>query len=93
MMFYNAMRCSGVHEVKAKVMYYAVYKFGPHWPPPGVTGAMADIFRGPAHHALSRKPPRPATREDVRRIEDFVSKKNPSLKEIQADVLRSANAP
>lgn len=30
-MFYEAMRCSGVGAVKAKVMYYAVYRFGPKW--------------------------------------------------------------
>jgi len=27
--FYNAMRCGGVDEIKAKIMYYAVYHFGP----------------------------------------------------------------
>ncbi len=31
-MFYEAMRCSGVAEAKAKIMYYAVYRFGPRWP-------------------------------------------------------------
>jgi hypothetical protein len=31
MAFYNAMRCGGVDEIKAKIMYYAVYHFGPHW--------------------------------------------------------------
>src|SRR5229473_500744 len=30
-MFYNAMRWSGVYEIKAKIMYYAVYNFGPRW--------------------------------------------------------------
>src|ERR1700726_2785951 len=30
-MFYNASRCGGVQEVKAKVMYAAVYHFGPRW--------------------------------------------------------------
>nr|WP_314464307.1 DUF1353 domain-containing protein [uncultured Novosphingobium sp.] len=30
-MFYEAMRCSGTGEAKAKVMYYAVYRFGPRW--------------------------------------------------------------
>ena len=33
-MFYNAMRCSGVGPIKAKIMFYAVYRFGPHWPSP-----------------------------------------------------------
>ena len=30
-MFYNASRCGGVEETKAKVMYAAVYHFGPRW--------------------------------------------------------------
>ena len=36
MMFYEAMQCSGVGKVKAKLFYFAVYKFGPRWsaPPP-----------------------------------------------------------
>jgi hypothetical protein len=34
--FYEAMRCKGVGTAKAKVMYYAVYRFGPRWPDPGV---------------------------------------------------------
>lgn len=29
--FYDGMMCSGVNPVKAKVMYYAVYRFGPRW--------------------------------------------------------------
>ncbi len=29
--FYYACRCAGVGEAKAKAMYYAVSKFGPHW--------------------------------------------------------------
>ncbi len=30
-MFYNAMRCSGVGEVTAKTMYYALRRHGRHW--------------------------------------------------------------
>jgi hypothetical protein len=30
-MFYEASRCGGVAVVKAKMMYYAVYHFGPRW--------------------------------------------------------------
>lgn len=33
-MFHDAMRCSGVAAVKAKIMYYAVHRFGPRWPDP-----------------------------------------------------------
>lgn len=40
--FFEAMRCSGVSEVRAKTMYYAVYRFGPRW----TTGpaAVAEAF-------------------------------------------------
>jgi hypothetical protein len=30
-MFYQACRCGGVSKTKAKVMYWAVYHFGPRW--------------------------------------------------------------
>ena len=30
-MFHAAMLCSGVSAVRAKIMYYAVYRFGPRW--------------------------------------------------------------
>jgi lysozyme family protein len=29
--FYEAMRCSGVETARAKIMFYAVYRFGPRW--------------------------------------------------------------
>lgn len=32
MAFYTAMRARGVSEIKAKIMYAAVYHFGPRWP-------------------------------------------------------------
>ncbi|MBU3078927.1 DUF1353 domain-containing protein [Sphingomonas quercus] len=35
-MFHDAMRCSGVSAVQAKIMFYAVYRFGPRWNAPGV---------------------------------------------------------
>ena len=34
LMFYHAMRCSGVSIAKAKTMYWAVYHFGPRWRAP-----------------------------------------------------------
>ena len=36
LMFYQAMRCSGVSVAKAKTMYWAVYHFGPRWRAPNV---------------------------------------------------------
>jgi hypothetical protein len=73
-MFYEAMRCSGVQERKAKVMYFAVFKFGPHWPSPG-----APTFRA--------GPPRSPTDEDVRRIQQFVDKTNPTLRQIETEAI------
>lgn len=35
-MFHDAMRCSGVGTARASVMFYAVYRFGPRWPVPGL---------------------------------------------------------
>ena len=37
LMFYNACRCGGVPEQKAKALYLAVYHFGPQWTLPGST--------------------------------------------------------
>lgn len=34
-MFYDAMRCNSVDALKAKIMFYAVYRFGPRWDPAG----------------------------------------------------------
>ena len=31
LMFYNAMRCSGVGPIEAKTMYYSLLRFGRHW--------------------------------------------------------------
>lgn len=39
-MFYSAMRCSGVGGAKARIMFYAVYRFGPRWAD-GLEGAGA----------------------------------------------------
>lgn len=49
-MFYDAMRCSGVSKKLAKIMYYAVYRFGPRWADPGalVDAAQADLGTGEA---------------------------------------------
>lgn len=38
LMFWQAMRCSGVGATRAAVMYYAVRRFGPRWPDPGLEG-------------------------------------------------------
>jgi len=69
-MFYNAMRCSGTEERQAKIMYYAVYHFGPRW---GLGPAINSFF------ATEKEP----SAEDVERVKDWVKRKNPNLKEIE----------
>ena len=63
-MFYEACRCGGVSEAKAKTMYYAVYNFGPRWQPPALAGAGAPaavraFAQGARHlrHAAGRHRP------------------------------------
>jgi Protein of unknown function (DUF1353) len=90
-MFYNAMRCSGVNDLKAKTMYYAVYEFGPHWPTPGPMGALADAFGSGPRKTVAARPPKSPSKEDVRRIQAFVKSKNPTLKEIEADASHSSH--
>lgn len=68
--FYNAMRCSGVGERRAKIMYFAVYHFGPRW---GLGAVVKSFF----------SPDKPATAADVDRAKEFVEKNNPSLEEIE----------
>jgi hypothetical protein len=47
-MFYEASRLSGVGELHAKVMYLAVYHFGPRWKPepPRLLKTNEDFLRG-----------------------------------------------
>lgn len=79
--FYHACRCGGVDERKAKLMYYAVHRFGPRWSegskgfrPSGVAGGSESDLREPG--------PEEATLEDVRKAEKFFSANNPELDEI-----------
>ena len=83
-MFYEAMRCSGVRNRKAKVMYYAVYKFGPHWPAPGLRRSSRQLV------ARTRSGT-PKLLTEVRRIQNFVESEDPSLEQIEADAIRTTS--
>lgn len=69
-MFYEACRCSGVSLVKAKVMYYAVYHFGPRW---GDVQAMASAA---SEGSVSQA--------QVEALEAYVRWKDPSLDELES---------
>jgi hypothetical protein len=88
-MFYTGMKCSGVDEEKAKIMYAAVYRFGPRWAEPEARGSTG----GPkiAFSAAVRRNP---TETEAQELEAWVRKNNPSLKQIeQTTALPGAPAP
>jgi hypothetical protein len=68
--FYEAMRCSGVEDWRAKVMYYAVYHFGPRW---GI---------GPAINAFFVPEKKPSD-VDARSVAAWIRKTRPSLQQIE----------
>lgn len=67
-MFYEAGRCGGVGDQKAKIMFAAVYHFGPRWSPNGT----------PMMFARSRP-----VEDDFQDLKAFVEKENPSLEAIE----------
>ena len=77
LMFYEACRCGGVDERKAKLLYYAVYRFGPRWEP----GKSMVTKSGTGKRAPFNNAGTP-TDDDVRAAEAFFAKENPSLDDI-----------
>jgi len=73
-MFYHAFRCGGVDETMSKLLYYAVYHGGPHWPD------KAMIDRG-IHAKMA--PPQQFTEEQARQIKTYIEKNNPSVDQLQ----------
>jgi hypothetical protein len=81
-MFYNAMRCSGVGESKAKIMFAAVYEFGPKWTPQksGSHGRFPASGTKPTLNHVTQP-----TKDQVQRLNEWVEKQNPSLETIKAE--------
>jgi hypothetical protein len=71
-MFYTAMRSAGVSERQAKIMYAAVYRFGPRWKV--VNDKVVSIPL-----AARREP----TTTDVKKLERFVDNANPTIERIE----------
>jgi hypothetical protein len=71
--FYEAMRTSGVAERQAKVMYAAVYRFGPRW-------GTATSERG---GRLLKRMSSEEVRLFLRALEAWVEKERPSLSNIE----------
>jgi len=84
--FYEAMRCGGVSVVKAKLMYYAVYHFGPRW---GISNAIRGIIpkglggRGGEHRDDIRWLEESMTEEQLEQIAEFIAENDPTLSELE----------
>lgn len=77
-MFYEACRCGGMPEYDAKVLYCAVYNWGPRWYM--IAKANPD-GSGEVEYEVS--PSREPTAKEIERMKEFV-RSNPSLDEIQS---------
>jgi Protein of unknown function (DUF1353) len=75
-MFYRAMRASGVGRKKAKILFTAVWHYGPRWSAPP-TGLIAVLSPKPAASS-----PEPPTKNEVRAVQKWVAKEDPGPKEI-----------
>jgi uncharacterized protein DUF1353 len=69
-MFHDACRCGGVTPKKAKLMYWAVYNFGPRWSRPG-----EPTFR------IMAAPVQPGE-ELVKKAEEYFEQHDPAVEEI-----------
>jgi hypothetical protein len=90
LMFYEGCRCGGVPEKQAKILYAAVYFFGPRWEltkEPQVVkrpDAKGKFYTATVEKHVGRRALAPiATEADRKHIEEFVNKNNPSLEELR----------
>lgn len=90
LMFYQACRCGGLSEYKAKLMYAAVYQFGPRWEiQPNVVEKTAIGPDGKERLANVRRPAK-VTRStrgmktaDRQKLEKFIQERSPSLEDLR----------
>ena len=90
LMFYNACRCAGVPKNKSKLLFAAVYHFGPNWSLKPVHETRTK--RGPDGKEYVYKvtkfvsgnisTPDPTT-EDREKLEKFIKSKNPTITELK----------
>jgi hypothetical protein len=89
LMFYNAMRCSGVSAVEAGTMYYALYKFGRHWQ---YTVKKAKPVKSDERVAENERFPRaiPVNASEVNATRTWIQSDAPTVEQIQqrADAAR-----
>jgi hypothetical protein len=93
-MFYFACRCGGVGEVRAKIMFAAVFHFGPRWSASNaVSKETEDEYSTPAVHQTSTSRSaasqtillaRPSlTEQDLAALTRYIEKNEPSVNDIE----------
>jgi hypothetical protein len=78
-MFYNACLCGGADSTKARVMFGAVYHFGPRWTTKVVMSGSDETKEYVSKNLAIDVP----TDEQVQRLSNFVKDKSPTLEEIE----------
>lgn len=83
-MFYEACRCGGVDEAHAKIMYYAVYHFGPRWEPivenvieQATDAAGQMVEREVAVQHIVRVDPPPPTPDELDQVKAYIEEEDP----------------
>jgi hypothetical protein len=91
LMFYEACRCGGLDELQAKVLYWAVYHGGPRWnvvqevreeSRTTPDGRRVTIARA-VTRALPIEPPKPPSEGDLKRVQEIIRSRNPSLDDLK----------
>ncbi|QDU28556.1 hypothetical protein ETAA8_36590 [Anatilimnocola aggregata] len=84
-MFYEACRCGGVEEGRAKMLYYAVYHFGPRWEVVNETQVETTstpdgtpVQREVSVPTMVRIDPPPPTAEEVEQVAALIDEENPA---------------
>jgi hypothetical protein len=90
-MFYEACRCGGVGERKAKLLYAGVYHGGPRWV--SEVRMRTETVTGPNGEQETHEIPETVTASlapqttfdegSLRKLEEFINSKNPSLDELK----------
>ncbi len=83
-MFYEACRAGGVEEAQAKIMYYAVYHFGPRWEliAENMVEQMIGTDGQPVEREVTvqhvvRVDPPPPTPEELKRVQEYIVEEAP----------------
>ena len=82
LMFYEACRCGGVGDSKAKLMYWAVFHFGPRWKP--VSEVRVDNGNPVTVTRMVRIAPRQIDAQLLNKANEYFEDHDPTLTDIES---------